>query len=112
MNCFLNFKKFIIFTQYFILINNFLSDFVIKLAKYIIEKNYFINQINNKLLVYSLFYNLKLVELKILKFYIIINKVNKFIRLFKFSNNTLIFFKKKKTKVYIFILILKVSIIS
>lgn len=59
--------------------NLFLFDFAAELQKYISINSYSINLVDNKQLLYILIYNLKMVELEILKTYIKTNLVNKFI---------------------------------
>ena len=58
--------------------NIFLLKFIIKPLKYN-NNNYIIKLEKDKKLFYSLIYNLKLIKLKILKNYIKINLVNRFI---------------------------------
>lgn len=67
-----------------------------KLLNYTKINNYFINLLNNKKIVYNIIFNLKLIKLKILNFYIKISLVGNFIKLFKFSTNILILFIRKK----------------
>ena len=81
-----------IFTKYFNIFDIFSSNSKVELLKYTKINNYFINLLNNKQATYSLIYNLKLVELEILKIYIKANLVSTFIKCFNFSANALILF--------------------
>lgn len=55
-------------------------------------------------MLYDLIYSIKLIELKILKIYIMANLVSKFFKIFKLSTDTLILLIcKKKSSLYIYI---------
>lgn len=64
---------------------------MVKQKEYIGINDYFIDLADNKQLFYGLIYNLKLVEVEILKTYIEINLANEFIQLFEFLAYILIF---------------------
>lgn len=87
-----------IFSKYLNYFYIFSLDFIKKHLEYISINNYLINLKNSKHFIYSLIYNLKLVELEILKFYIKINFYNNFIKLLKFSTSILILFIYKNNK--------------
>lgn len=62
------------------ILNVFSSDSTVELPKHIYINNHLINLIDNKQLLYDLIYNLKPMELQILKTYIKINLANNFIK--------------------------------
>lgn len=70
----------------------FSSDSVAELLEHTRIKDHSINMLDNKQLLYSLIYGLKLVELEKLKTYIKANIASNFIRLSKLLTNTLILF--------------------
>ena len=76
----------------------FLSKLAIELLKYIEINNYAIKLVDDQQLLYGPIYNLRPVELEMLKTYIENNLVNGFIKPFKFPTRTLIFFNKKLDK--------------
>lgn len=77
-------------TKYFNFLNIFFWDSVAEFVEYTRVKNYFINLFDNKQLCYSLIYNLRSIELKMLKIYIKANLANRLIGSSKFFANSLI----------------------
>ena len=69
-----------------------LAKNIVELSKYIGINNYIIKLEKSKQIFFRSIYNLKLVELKILKTYIKINLANSFIWLFKSLIKIYIFF--------------------
>lgn len=76
-------------------VNVFSLDLAAKLSKYTEINDYAINLIDNKQLPYNPIFSLESIKLKIIKTYIEINLANSFIRSFKFSIDTPIFFNGK-----------------
>ena len=74
----------------------FSSDFAVELSEYTGINDYFINLLDDKQLLYSPRYRLRLVKLKTLKTYIKANLASSFIILSKFPANTPILFGQKK----------------
>ena len=72
--------------------------------------NYNIKIKKDKQLFYRLIYSLKLIKLKILKIYIKINLINRFIKIFKFFIKVFIFLIKNQIEFFNFILIIKILI--
>ena len=70
----------------------FSLDLASKLPKYIEINNHAIKLVNGQQPSYRLIYNLKQIELEILKAYIKSNLINRFIKLFQSSINIFIFF--------------------
>lgn len=92
----LDIKKVSIFSKYADYTNVFSPDFAVELPEHTSINDHFIDLINDKQLPYSSIYNLRLVELEILKTFIKINLANNFIRPFKLPTNALILFIHKK----------------
>ena len=72
-----------IFAKYFDFLDIFSSNSAVELLEYTRINNYPINLLKDKQLLYSLIYNLELVELEILKTYIKANLASSFIRSLK-----------------------------
>ena len=82
-------------------INMFLKNLTIKLFNCLNIKKYIIDKKNYKQLLYKPIYSIRLIELKMLKTYIKINLMNKFIYLFKFlSRDCISFIKKSNNSLY------------
>ena len=81
-------------------LNVLFLDFAIKLLEYVKINDNFINLLNSKKTLYGLIYNLRVVELKILKTYIKANLVSNLIRSSKSLASTLILFIQKKDNTF------------
>lgn len=103
-------KNFIIAAKYLNYDNIFLIEFGAKFLKHN-NNNYAIKLENNKQLFYNPIYSLETIELKILKAYIKTNLANGFIWFSKLFANIPILFNQKKNSKYIYVLIMKTSII-
>ena len=76
----------------------FFLDQAFKFLKHSKINNYTIELVDGQQPLYGLIYSLKLIELEILKAYIKINLVNKFIKPSKLSTSAPIIFKQKLNK--------------
>ena len=85
-------EKINIYRKYFDFANIFSSNDVVELLEYTNIKDYLIDLIDDKQLLYSLIYSIKLVKLKILKTYVKIMLASGFFQLFKFSATISILF--------------------
>lgn len=88
-------KKITILSKYLDFFNIFLEEKTLKLLKLTKLNHHAIKLIKNKLLLYSVIYSLKLIELKSFKIHIKINLANSFIQPLKLLKDTFIFFIKK-----------------
>ena len=97
-------KKTRILAEYSKFFNIFFLDSAVKLIKHIRINNHYMNLIENEYPLYSLIYNLGLVELNILKTYIEAKLASSFTRPSKFFINALILFvQKKNSNFYLYI---------
>ena len=88
----------IVLIEYFNYNNIFSAKITIKLLEHIGINNYIIKLEKDKQLFFKFIYNLKPIELKILKIYIKTNLANSFIQLFKSFVNISILFDLKLDK--------------